>query len=98
MNLRCKNIFIILLLTLFLLGCSSDESVQYEPKYSEVYPVDKNDVYIFGVHPLHNPKRLFEVYQPMVDYINTRLVGSELRLEASRNYAAYDKKLFSGYF
>ena len=34
----------------------------------------------------------------MVDYINEHLDNAELRLEASRNYASYDKKLFSGHF
>jgi phosphonate transport system substrate-binding protein len=34
----------------------------------------------------------------MLEYINEHLDESELRLEASRNYAEYDKKLFSGYF
>ncbi|MEA3289788.1 MAG: PhnD/SsuA/transferrin family substrate-binding protein, partial [Campylobacterota bacterium] len=55
-------------------------------------------IYIFGVHPLHNPKKLFEVYQPLVDHINKQLIDATIKLEASRNYSAYDKKLFSGYF
>ena len=99
MKLISRDVFIILsFILLFLSGCSQENSSQYEPQYSNVSPIEKKNIYIFGVHPLHNPKRLFEVYQPMVDYINARIKGSELRLEASRNYAAYDKKLFSGYF
>ena len=88
-----------MLITLFT-GCqsSSEEKNAYEPQYSETSSLNNKKVYIFGIHPLHNPKRLFEVYQPMVDYINERLADSELRLEASRDYAAYDKKLFSGHF
>ena len=87
-----------LVLSSFLLSCSSNTEEKYEPLYSDTQVHAVKNVYIFGVHPLHNPKLLFEVYQPMVDYINQRLEGSELRLEASRNYAAYDEKLFSGYF
>ncbi len=98
MSLNSKSIFFIILFTIFFVGCSQEETSHYEPQYSNISPIEKKSVYIFGVHPLHNPKRLFEVYQPMVDYINARIDGSELRLEASRNYAAYDKKLFSGYF
>jgi phosphonate transport system substrate-binding protein len=98
MNLHSKKIFVLVLIVVLSFGCSSSEENSYEPLYSDAPIFMKNKVYIFGVHPLHNPNRLFEVYQPMVDYINARLKGSELRLEASRNYAAYDEKLFSGYF
>ena len=98
MNLNIKKVFVIALIVIVSLGCSSVEEDSYEPQYSDTPILTKKKVYIFGVHPLHNPNRLFEVYQPMVDYINARLKGSELRLEASRNYAAYDQKLFSGYF
>lgn len=49
--------------------------------------------YIVGIHPLHNPKRLFEVYGPIVDYINAQLPGVNLKLEASTNYEDFDKKL-----
>lgn len=95
-----KSIFFtFLLFTSFVLGgCNNNEDTSYEARYSDKPPIHNKTVYIFGVHPLHNPKRLFEVYQPMVDYINARMDGSELRLEASRNYAAYNKKLFSGHF
>lgn len=98
MNLKIQSIFFILLFGFFTSGCINNESNRYEAAYSEIPVFEKKKVYIFGVHPLHNPKRLFEVYQPMVDYINAQLKGSELRLEASRNYAAYDKKLFEGHF
>jgi len=98
MSFSIKKVFVIALIVIASLGCSPVEEDSYEPLYSDTPILTKNKVYIFGVHPLHNPNRLFEVYQPMVDYINARLKGSELRLEASRNYAAYDKKLFSGYF
>lgn len=92
------GIFFLLLSTLFLSACSQEDSSTYTPKYSGSSPLHKKKVYIFGVHPLHNPKHLFEVYQPMIEYINANLQEDELRLEASRNYAAFDKKLFSGYF
>ncbi len=98
MKFHNRNIFFVLLVLILISGCQRKDVSEYEPQYSENPPLQKKTVYIFGVHPLHNPKRLFEVYQPMVSYINARLNGSELRLEASRNYSAYEKKLFSGYF
>lgn len=94
-----RNIFFLLSLLLFS-ACqeSPEKETPYEPKYSTIAPLKNKHIYIFGVHPLHNPKRLFQVYQPMIDFINERLEGAELRLEASRDYPAYDKKLFAGYF
>jgi phosphonate transport system substrate-binding protein len=91
---------IILLCFLFMFsGCQNEaQKNDYIPMYSTTQPLAKKVVYIFGVHPLHNPKRLFEVYGPMIDYINAHLKGGELRLEASRDYPAFDKKLAEGYF
>lgn len=99
MKLKYRYIFLVLILIL-ITGCQSNTESQnsYEATYSEVALFKEKTVYIFGVHPLHNPKRLFEVYQPMLDFINEKLDNSELRLEASRNYPSYDKKLFSGHF
>lgn len=92
-----------LILFLFLIvfsGCQDDpQRDAYTPLYSTTPPMlTEEPVYIFGVHPLHNPKRLFEVYQPMIHYINSHLKGGKLRLEASRDYASFDKKLDAGYF
>lgn len=98
--MRAKNIYLLIIfftISLSFTGCEKQEKTEYIPQYSDTPPIEKI-VYIFGVHPLHNPTRLFEVYQPMIDYINERVKGYELRLEASRNYPAYDKKLFNRHF
>jgi len=84
--------------TMLFVGCQKKETIEYEPLYADKPTFVNKSTYIFGVHPLHNPKRLFQVYQPMIDYINERLDNSELRLEASRDYASYNKKLFSRHF
>lgn len=99
MKILYKNIFLSLFLILFS-GCQDQSSQKntYTPEYSTQPVFNKKNVYVFGVHPFHNPSRLFQVYQPMIDYINEHLDKSELRLEASRDYASFDKKLFSGYF
>ncbi len=47
----------------------------------------------FAVHPLHNPATLARDYQPLMDYLNARLGGPELVLEASRDYAAFEDKV-----
>ncbi len=99
MTKMIKILFILSVLSAFLIfgGCEKHQEIVYEPIYSST-PIIQKKIYIFGVHPLHNPKRLFEVYQPLVDYLNAHLNEVTIKLEASRNYAEYNKKLFSGYF
>lgn len=46
----------------------------------------------FAVHPLHNPKKLAEAYQPLIDLLNARIPGQRFELEASRDYRAYEEK------
>ncbi|OTE97603.1 phosphonate ABC transporter substrate-binding protein [Crenothrix sp. D3] len=75
----------------------SEPSENYQPVFSKQSPVNQK-VYIVGIHPLHNPKRLFEVYAPIVDFIDMQLPNVELKLEASRNYEEFDNKLYSGHF
>jgi phosphonate transport system substrate-binding protein len=46
-----------------------------------------------AIHPLHNPLKLFEFYAPLVDYLNRRIPGLDMALEASNNYAHYEGKI-----
>jgi phosphonate transport system substrate-binding protein len=85
---------------LALLGCGDPAPSGYLPSYSQAPPArDGAAEYVFAVHPLHNPKRLFEVYQPLVRLINDRAGSAfRLKLEASRNYAAFEEKFYAGKF
>ncbi|MBF0417143.1 MAG: phosphate/phosphite/phosphonate ABC transporter substrate-binding protein [Magnetococcales bacterium] len=82
---------------LLVAGCSQEDDKNYRPQFA-AHPVGKNEVFLFGVHPLHNPDRLFEIYQPLVEFINRHLQGRQLQLEASRNYDAYEEKFYAGHF
>lgn len=44
------------------------------PKYGDS-PASEIPIYHFAVHPLHNPSKLIESYQPLIDYINGKLMG-----------------------
>lgn len=46
----------------------------------------------FAVHPLHNPRRLDATFGPLVTRLQ-RLTGVRFRLEASRSYGAFERKL-----
>lgn len=54
--------------------------------------------YRFAVHPLHNPQRLFDNFQPIVDIINRDNHAFQARLLAARDYASFEKRLFAGEF
>lgn len=69
----------------------------YNPSFS-AQSKSKLTKYVIGIHPLHNPKRLFEVYGPIVDFLNANMPEVNFTLEASRNYEEFDKKLYSGHF
>lgn len=69
----------------------------YEPSFN-AQSKSKVPKYTIGIHPLHNPKRLFEVYGPIVDFLNSNIPEADFILEASRNYEEFDRKLYSGHF
>lgn len=84
---------------LFIISCSSDEDqASYTPAFSSNKTNVSKKEYIFGVHPLHNPQRLHEVFSPLMEYINKHFEKVSFKLEASRNYASYDKKLYAQKF
>lgn len=87
----------ILALALLLLTACGKQEESYQPDFSGQAASGAKE-YIVGIHPLHNPKRLFEVYGPLISYIESNLPGTRLKLEASRNYEEFDKKLYSGHF
>ncbi len=83
-----------LLGVLLLSACGSGEERSYRVDYSPEPPV-RGGLYTFSVHPLHNPQRLHEVFAPLMHYLSRNIEGVEFRLEASRNYAAYNAKLYA---
>lgn len=80
-----------------LAACSGREDASYQPRFGPA-PATQDKIYILGVHPLHNPRRLFESYGPLVDLLNRRIPVARFRLEASRDYAEYDRKLRERHF
>jgi phosphonate transport system substrate-binding protein len=85
-----------ILLAMLLAACGKPEE-SYQPAFGEKSG-DGIKEYVVGIHPLHNPERLFEVYGPIVSYIETNIPGTHFKLETSRNYEEFDKKLDSGHF
>lgn len=83
---------------LFLNACSKTEAPDYTPQYSSNSAFEEKKEFIFGIHPLHNPKRLHEIFGPIANYLSNNIMGANFKIEASRNYAAFDKKLYARKF
>ncbi len=84
-------------LALWLGACGKAPEAGYRPELSAA-PAAPVRVFRVGIHPLHNPQRLMEVYGPIIDALNQALPEAELQLEASRNYEEFEKKLYGGEF
>jgi len=80
-----------LLFVLMAVGCTEKRESE-GPKYGEAQQAGDMHVYHFAVHPLHNPNKLMQEYQPLIDYLNSRIVGAHFVLEASRDYASFEEK------
>lgn len=88
---------VVALAALLIVGCGKQQEEAYQPTFS-VRGVDAPVEYVVGIHPSHNPKRLVEMYGPIVDALNAGIPQAHFRLEASRNYEEFDKKLYGRHF
>ncbi|MDD5332849.1 MAG: phosphate/phosphite/phosphonate ABC transporter substrate-binding protein [Rhodoferax sp.] len=85
-------------MALLLVACGQNEGGKTAgPQFAAQAPVASRE-YVFAIHPLHNPVRLFEIYQPVIDHLNRNIPGTTFKLEASRNYEEFDKKLYTRQF
>ncbi len=84
-------------LTAALVSCRPGGENGYVPQFADKVAGGTTE-YVFGVHPLHNPARLFAVYGPIVEQLNAAVPGVRFRLEASRNYEEFEKKLYARRF
>lgn len=81
----------LLLAIILFVSCTQKEEekpLQYhsapadnKPKYNRLVP-----------HPLYNPQKLSEVFQPIIDYLNRLVPDAHIVLEASRDYNAFEQK------
>jgi phosphonate transport system substrate-binding protein len=76
----------------WLAGCGPEERAQ-GPQYLTQSPLTGLQVTRFGMHPLHNPEKLHQLFDPLMAYLNRRIGGERFELEASNNYAHFEAKL-----
>jgi len=78
-------------LAAFVSACDRDSGQAAGPVYQEQAQGAK-PVYRLAIHPLHNPRKLVEAYRPLVEYLNRHIDTVQFRVEASRDYQAYEVK------
>jgi phosphonate transport system substrate-binding protein len=63
-----------------------------EPRYGDAPTTTAAVAHYFAVHPLHNPVKLAQAYQPLLDYLNAKRKDYRFTLEASRDYDDFERK------
>jgi phosphonate transport system substrate-binding protein len=89
---RLHSIITLLLTLLLTIACDSSTPPTTGPEYGSGPAGSANPLYHLAIHPLHNPKKLAEAYQPLIDYLNRNIPEADFILEASRDYQAYERK------
>lgn len=84
--------FALALILVALGGCDAPPAPG-GPRYAQAPQGSSTPVLRFAIHPLHNPQKLASAYQPLIDHLNRQLSGVQLELEASRDYAEFERKL-----
>ena len=87
-----NTLYRILLMVLVLAGCERSPEAPEGPRYGGEPASEAKPLYLFAIHPLHNPTKLLEVYQPLIDHLNAGIAEAHFELEASRDYQAYEAK------
>jgi len=83
----------LLCLTFLLISACDNKTSEYKgPQYATAPDKDATIIYRLAIHPLHNPKKLIQAYQPLINYLNSNLDDIVFELEASRDYQAYEAK------
>lgn len=93
----CFLATIVFVLTILASACNNSNPTKYKPEYGEKPPEDSS-VYVIGIHPLHNPQRLHEIFGPLTELLTEKIDSASFKIEASRNYEAFDQKLYAGKF
>lgn len=75
-----------------LFGCERPATQQQGPVYRDAPAQTDTRVYRLAVHPLHNPAKLMQAYQPLADYLSAGLADVRIELEVSRDYADFERK------
>lgn len=95
MGVLTRLLRIVLIPMMCSVGCESDTPTPQGPRYGDQPAEPIKPLYRLAVHPLHNPSKLAQAYQPLIDYLNRQIGDAHFELEASRDYQVYEAKFRS---
>jgi len=81
----------VFILGLSVTACEKEPEKTAGPVYVSSLEAAKKH-YRLAIHPLHNPKKLSEAYQPLIDHLNKNILDAKFELESSRDYQAFEEK------
>jgi len=90
--MHSRFLILFLLLASGLIACERSDDVPQGPVYSDSPAEPIKPTFRLAVHPLHNPSKLTEAYQPLIEHLNQHIREAHFELEASRDYQAYEAK------
>ncbi len=90
-NRRRLCAVLLLVVALASMGCDRNNGSR-GPRFGATPRGADGAICRIAIHPLHNPAKLVQAYQPLVDYLNAGLQPNRLVLEASRDYADFEAK------
>jgi phosphonate transport system substrate-binding protein len=82
----------------FIACAKNSDQPDYRPSFQPQPLNTQKKEYLFGIHPLHNPQRMLEIYGPIMDLLSEGIPEIKFSLEASRDYSDYNQKFFSRKF
>lgn len=80
-------------LVAFALAACDHQPAEKSLQYSNAPVGTQTPVYRLVPHPLYNPQKLSETFQPLVDYLNHQVPAANIQLETSRDYQVFEKKI-----
>ena len=88
------SLYFLILAAMLMASCDQKQSVEYKPKYARVPLIEtKNNEFVIGVHPMHNPKMIHRAFDPIADYLSKNIEGASFKIESSLNFEVYNQNI-----
>jgi len=76
---RLWNLCFYFVMLFILFGCDQSNESPSGPTYKNT-SIANEQTFHLAIHPLHNPKKLSEAYQPLIDYLNKEIPDITFKL------------------
>lgn len=86
-----RLLFSLAIMAILLVACDT-QTKSVGPVYQEISNTKEVPCYSFAIHALYNPAKMLEVYMPLINDLNSKLEGAQIKLESSRDYNSFENK------